>query len=319
MEFLYIALIVIGALLLISLITALVCFFMVFYSPKRRILKDDEYEIPDGEIYEPYREQIVDWIKDIRKMPHEQIVIKSFDGLNLYGYYYEYRRGAPTELLFHGYRGNSERDLCGGVHRCFSLGRNALIIDHRASGRSEGHVITFGIKESRDALSWIEYVTERFGSEEKIILTGISMGAATVLMATKYELPPSVVCVLADCPYTSPKQIISKVIADMKLPVSIFYPFVRLGAAIFGGFDLESNSPIEAVKGATVPIILIHGDDDAFVPLEMSREIYDAIPTDKKRFIVSKGAGHGLAFPSDKDGYVKALYDFQEDMGYLLK
>jgi len=310
---------VIGAILLITFLTALVCFFMVFYSPKRRLPKDDEYEIPKGEIYEPYRDQIVEWIKDIRAMPHEVITIKSFDGINLVGYYYEYKRGAPTELLFHGYRGNSERDLCGGVHRCFSLGRNALIIDHRASGRSDGSVITFGIKESKDVLRWIKYYTDRFGEEERIILTGISMGAATVLMSLKYDLPKSVVCVLADCPYTSPKAIISKVMRDMKLPVSIFYPFVRLGAAIFGGFDLESNSAISAVKNTKVPVILIHGDTDDFVPCDMSRELYEAIPNDRKRFVAAKGAGHGLAFLTDKDGYIKALYDFQEDMGYLKK
>ena len=145
------------ALLLLSLLVALYCFMRVFYSPKRRALRDDEYEIPKGAIYEPFRDEMVAWIKEIRAMPHEDMEILSYDGLRLRGRYYEYAPGAPIELLFHGYQGNAERDLSGGVKRCFAIGRSALIIDHRAAGRSEGRVITFGIRVRRVCLAWVAH------------------------------------------------------------------------------------------------------------------------------------------------------------------
>ena len=79
------------------------------------------------------------------------------------------------------------------------------------------------------------------------------MGAATVMMAAGEDLPKNVQHVLADCGYSSAKEIIKKIIAEMHLPPSLVYPFVWLGARIFGGFNLEQTSPMEGVKNAKVP------------------------------------------------------------------
>lgn len=309
----YIILGAVGALLILFFLLTLVCFLLVFYSPKRRQLGEDEYDIPKGDIYEVYREPIINWTSEIRRMPREELSIISDDGLTLRGNYYEYKKGAPIEILFHGYRGNSERDLSGGVHRCFNLGRNALIVDHRASGKSDGSIITFGIRESRDCHKWVNLVIERFGEDSKIILTGISMGAATVMTALTEPLPKNVVSVLADCGYTTPKKIISKVMRDLHLPPRIFYPIVRLGARIFGGFDLEKVSAEEGVKCSKLPIIFIHGEADDFVPCDMSRELYELSEAEHKTLITVKGAGHGLAFVKDEEGYYNALRDFERE------
>jgi len=204
--------------------------------------------------------------------------------------------------------------LCGGVYRCERLGRNALIVNHRAAGNSDGHIISFGINERRDLLRWIDFANEKFGTDTKIIITGISMGAATVLMAAGEKLPDNVICALADCGYTSPKEIIKKVMRDMRLPATLFYPFIKLGARLFGRFNLEEASPIEAVKRASVPIIFVHGDTDDFVPYSMAEELYAACAS-KKKLITAKGAGHGLAFPADEEGYLRAVSEFSSEIG----
>ena len=294
------------------LITSLVCFLMVFYSPKRKVLREDEYEIPKGDIYKVYQDDMIAWTKQIRSMPHEDLEVRSFDGLTLRGKYFEYEAGAPIELLFHGYKGNAERDLSGGVERCFKLGRNVILIDQRAAGKSDGHVISFGINERRDCHTWVKYAIERFGKDVKLIIGGVSMGAATVMMAAGEPLPKNVICVLADCGYSSAEEIIKKVVKEMKLPVKVFYPFIKLGAKIFGGFDLEETSPMEAMKKCTLPIVFVHGDTDDFVPYDMSVRLCEACTSEKKTLITIKGAGHGLAFPADKDGYVNALADIKE-------
>lgn len=305
---------VLGALAVLVLLTALICYFRVFYSPARRPLGEHEYDFPEGEEYAPHRADMTRWIDMTRTMPHEDLSIVSRDGLTLRGRYYECNPDGIIEILFHGYKGNSERDMSGGVERCFALGRNALIVDHRAAGRSEGHTITFGIREREDCLLWVNRVIERFGPNTKIVLTGISMGAATVMMAAGENLPENVVCVLADCGYSSPREIIRKVIRDMRLPM-LLYPFIRLGAILYGRFDPEENSPIEAVKRCRVPLILIHGEADDFVPCEMSKQVYEACASQKK-FVTIPGAGHGLAFPVDKEGYLRALADFQQECGF---
>ena len=170
----------------------------------------------------------------------------------------------------------SLRDFSGGAYECISRGHNLLLIDQRAHGKSDGKVITFGIKERFDVKSWIDYSIHRHGENVKIMLYGISMGAATVLMASELNLPKNVVGIVADCPYSSPKAIIKKVTGEMGLPATLFYPFIRLGALIFGGFDPSSAAPILAVKNTDIPILLIHGDADDFVPCEMSDEISES-------------------------------------------
>jgi predicted alpha/beta-fold hydrolase len=185
--------------------SAAFCFLLIFYN--FRFKEKEEYPIPKGEIYEPYREDMINWIKEVRALPKREFSIRSFDGLTLRALYYECDKDAPIEVMMHGYRGTGERDLSGGVARCFALKHNALIIDHRASGQSDGHVITFGVYESRDCLKWVDLVLREINPNAKIILTGISMGASTVLVAASNKLPDNVVGVLADCGFTSPHAI----------------------------------------------------------------------------------------------------------------
>ena len=284
------------------------CYRIAFYA-KRNAVDPYEIQVPEGAEYEPFHEQMIEWTKGIRSMPHHDFWIQSFDGLTLHGKFYEYAPGAPMELMFHGYRGTAERDLSGGVHRCFQLGRSALIVDQRCSGFSDGKTITFGILEHRDCLSWVDFAVKEFGSDVRIILTGISMGAATVLMAAGKELPSNVIGVLADCGYTSPKEIIFDVIHKMRLPPAICYPFVKIGARLFGGFDLEAYSPVEAMRSCKVPVIFYHGDGDTLVPWQMSKSNFEACAS-RKRLVVVPDAAHGLSFPVAQLAYLRAAWEF---------
>ena len=299
---------IVAAVLLFVLAASAVCFFLVFYSAPRKD-PGDRIDIPDGEIYEVYREQMEAWVRQTRQMHQEDVSIRSFDGLTLRGKYYEYAPGAPIELMIHGYRGSSERDMSGGVQRAFRLGRSALIIDQRASGRSEGNVITFGVREHRDCLAWVDFMVKKFGPDVKIILTGISMGASTVLMASGQELPENVIGILADCGYTSAREIIHKILRQIRLPIRLVYPFVKLGARLFAGFDLEQADARKAVRNCTRPVIFYHGDGDDFVPWEMSRDNHAACPS-RKKLVIIPGAGHGLSFPADQERYVAELREF---------
>ena len=316
MVFLWIGLGLVGLIALAVLITAYVCYRLMLYSKPRRVLGEDEYEIPEGEIYAVFKEDMIAWTKMIRAYPYKEYAITSHDGLTLRAKLFEYKPGAPIELMFHGYRGNAERDLNGGVERCFKLGHSALLIDHRGAGFSDGHVITFGILEKRDALAWVDFAVKEFGEDAKLILTGISMGAATVMMAAGEELPPQIQYVLADCGYTSPQEIISKVMRDLKLPPALLYPCATLGARLFGGFDLNGDSPLEAMARCKVPVVFAHGDADDFVPYDMSVRLCEVCTGRHKKLVTIKDAGHGLAFPVGRDEYVNALAEFKRECGF---
>ena len=302
----------IAALILLVLLASYICYSLAFYSDRKKNPAPElgDVVLPDGEIYEEYREDITRWALALRDLPCRDVEITSFDGLKLRGRYFEKEKGAPIELLMHGYRGESIRDLSGGVFRCFALGRNVMLVDHRASGRSEGKVISFGITESRDCADWVQFIVDNIDPEADIFIGGVSMGASTVKLATSRNLNKNVVGVLADCGYSSAKRIIKKVIAEMKLPADVCYPFVKLGARIFGHFDLEEISPEEAMKSCTLPIIFLHGDADEFVPFEMSVESYNACASEHKKLVNIEGAGHGLAFPAAQERYIKEVGDF---------
>ena len=307
-------LLILAGLGLLALLIVWLCYRTAFYAPNDKHPLTEEECIPPGDIYLPYRDLMLGWVREVRKFPYESVSIHSFDGLTLTGKYYEYAPGAPMELMFHGYRGSAERDLCGGVQRCFALGRNVLLVDQRTSGQSDGHVITFGIHEHKDCLAWTKFCVEKFGPDVTIILTGISMGAATVLMAAGHPLPPQVAGVLADCGYTSPRAIIEKTIREMHLPVKAAYPFVKLAASLFGRFNLEAYSPLEAMETCTVPILFAHGEDDDFVPCEMSR-INHAACKSPKGLITVPGAGHGLCYLVDQQAYIRAVREFEKNWG----
>jgi len=298
-----------GGLTVLALLISYVCFRIVFYVPPRKNVMGDEIELPEGAVYEVFWDKMRAWTLETRAMPHEELSITSFDGLTLRGKYYEYAPGATIELMFHGYRGSAERDLSGGVQRCFQLGRSALIVDQRCSGGSEGNVISFGINEHRDCLLWIEKMIQRFGPDVKIILTGISMGASTVLMAGGQKLPENVVGILADCGFNSAKDIIQSVMRQMGLPANLGYPFVKLGASLFGHFNLEETSAEEAVKNCRIPVIFFHGEADDYVPCEMSRINYEACAS-RKRLVIIPEAGHGLSYPVEPEWYLEELRRF---------
>jgi len=125
-------------------------------------------------------------------------------------------------------------------------------------------------------------------------------------MAAGMDLPKNIIGVVADSGYTSPKDIICKVIADMHLPPKLAWPFVKLGAKLFGHFDIEAASSMEAVKNAKVPIFFSHGEADDFVPCDMTKALYEACVSKKSIALIS-GAGHGLCYLVQPEAYAQAI------------
>ena len=175
----------------------------------------------------------------------------------------------------------------------------------------------FGLTERLDLPLWAAWLSAHCGAETPLYLAGISMGAATVLMAAGLELPDNVRCVVADCPYSTPGDIIRSVCRRTGLPAGLLWPFVWLGARFFGGFDINAASAVEAVKKARVPILIFHGEDDRYVPCAMSAEIAAANPAIVERHTFP-GAAHGLSFLVDPVRYKALLTDFLQNKAHIL-
>jgi len=90
-------------------------------------------------------------------------------------------------------------------------------------------------------------------------------------------------------------------------------PVIRLSARLLGGFNLREADAVRAVRSLKVPVLLIHGEDDRFVPCDMSREIHAACPVSELH--TTPEAGHGLSFIVDRDGYANAVARFCKRLG----
>lgn len=282
-------------------------FKRAFFNPPPH--REDPYALPHSEQYQLNREAMFALIREFDEIPYESVYITSYDGLQLFGRYYHVRDGAPLQIQMHGYRGTAMRDLCGGNKLAREAGLNTLVVDQRAHGRSQGRVITMGVKERQDCLSWARYAAARFGPETPMTLVGVSMGAATVLMASDLPLPENVRGIIADCPYSSPEAIIWDVLGKMGLSPGLFYPLLSLAARVYGDFRPEAASALESVKRTKLPILLIHGEDDRLVPCEMSRDLA-AAGGDKVTLATFPGAGHGLSYIADQARYAALVTDF---------
>ena len=277
-----------------------------FVSPR---YKQDIYDLPQGEEFRKKREIMCMCIQRLHELPYEAVTITATDGKKLFGRYYHNVDGAPVQIQFHGYRGSAMRDFCGGTAFAQKLGHNALVVDQRSHGHSEGNTITFGVRERYDCQSWANYAYQRFGKETPLILSGVSMGATTVLMASDLELPKTVCAIVADCPYSSPQDIISKVAGEFGLPRKPAAALCSLGAFLYGHFRVSNGSALESVRNTRLPVLLLHGEADQLVPCYMSREIYDACGSDKE-LQTFPGATHGMCYLEDPQRYEATVEGF---------
>ena len=288
-------------------------YIYTFARSKRNAPNDD---FPDYPGYEHMAEGFNKRIREIQKVPYQKVSMISRDGLPLCGKYYEVAKGAPIVIMFHGYRSSAIRDGIGIFRFCQEEGYNILLVDQRAHGESGGKTITFGVKERYDCLDWVNHVVKHFGDDSKIIIMGLSMGAATVLMAAGLELPVNVKGVIGDCGFSTPKDILCSTMRTMKLPVGPTYLFAKLGASLFGGFDLEGASAKEALSKCKIPVLLIHGEADKIVPCRMSYENYEACVSEKDMLIVPE-ADHAMSYFLNREEYTRRVKGFLKKYFYV--
>lgn len=294
------------AIILFFVITYLV-YRIIFYSSNRA--KKITFAFPRGEQYEFYREPLQTAVDKMKNRPFEEVFITAKDGTSLFGRYYHFKDGAPVHILIHGWRGYAVLDCSGGTALAEKMGHNAIVIDQRANGRSGGHCISFGVREKEDCACWIQYAIERFGENTPIILSGISMGAATVLMASGMDLPKNVICILADCPFSTAEDIIKEVSKTIKFPQKLAYAIAKIGARIYGRFDLSESDALVAIRKTKLPILILHGEDDRFVPCHMGKTLHETNP-EQVTLATFPNAGHGLSYMTAPEAYEDAVISF---------
>lgn len=306
--FLKILIIVIAAFVGLNIIAALVLCIVCF----TRCLKDPDMK--DGmpgylDKLGEHRDYVEGMIKRAIELETKPVEIRSYDGLTLYADLYEPGNADTTIVLMHGWQSSGIHDFGCIIPYFYDKGYNVLLTGQRGQWKSGGKRITMGTKEKYDAVSWCNYVAERYGKEHNIILEGLSMGAATVMYASALELPENVRGIIADCGYTSPYEIIKAVAKQIHVyPYPIIW-FVEAWFRILCGNSMRKDDARVTITKNTRPILFIHGEADDFVPCYMSKEVYERCTSEKEIILVPR-AGHGQSYLYDMERCERALDEF---------
>lgn len=268
-------------------------------------------EVKNQKTWKPHLEIVMEGRKWVKAHMESIEEIISYDGLKLRAIYIPKENAKGMIVCMHGFHSNADVDFMQEVEFLWSLGYAILLPYQRSHGKSEGKYITYGIKERFDCKQWLEYANEKLGVKEKnMFLCGISMGGATVMMASGLELPENVRGIITDCGFSSPWEIIKYVAKHdyhvYKFPLLYLVNFV---SRIVAGVNFKSASAKEALKKNKIPVLFIHGDQDTYVPVGMTYENYKACRSDKELYIVH-GATHAIAFLTDMETGKKKIGDF---------
>ncbi len=284
-------------------------FKIIIYRQKKSSSQKDIDTVASWYRHYPIAKEGRRWLEG---MPYINVYIKSFDGLRLYGALLE-NYSDKIVICVHGFTGSGKKDFASLAQAYYKNGYNVLLVDNRAHGQSEGKYVGFGVLDRFDLRNWVKYVINRFGSNVQIFLHGISMGAATVLMASSI-MPKNVRGIIADCGFTSVYEIFEYVLKrDYHLPKFPIIYLTNIMSKIRAGYGYKDVNTTAEIARSDIPILFIHGENDEFVPLWMTMKNYSHCKAYKELFIVRESE-HAESHYIDKKGYERRILRFIEKM-----
>lgn len=257
------------------------------------------------------------WFKETR----HSVRIRSDDGLDLYGWVVDPDSAGPRPhryaICCHGFSGGPG-EMATYARRLARMGFTVLLIAQRCHERSQGRYVGMGWLEHYDLLRWIDMIV-RYDARARILLDGVSMGAATVMMASgDPRLPGNVAAAIADCGFTSAwDQFLFNARSLYHLPRAFAVAVVSsmsLVSRIRAGYGLRQASSVAMLANAHIPMLFIHGAADDFVSPACLRRNFEACSSPMRRMLVIAGAGHATSADTDPNRYWRAVAQFVHDV-----
>lgn len=276
----------------------------------------DKFASPnkDGQEYKEHLNSILDigkkWFDSANK---EKVIIRSTNfNKNIHAdYIFAKQPSNVYVILIHGYT-SSPRNMGIYAEKYHNIGYNVILPSLNGHGDSETNTVTMGWNDRLDIIDLINSILEN-NPDAKIIIHGVSMGAATTMMTTGENLPENVKVAVADCGYTSVWDIFSdKLNNSMHLPdFPILYSANEVNKSI-KKFDFKKASSVEQLRKSKTPTIFIHGEKDTFVPYAMLDEVYNACTAPKEKVTIPN-APHARNSCADPDLYWNSVLNFIKD------
>lgn len=216
----------------------------------------------------------------------------------------------PTDryvILSHGYTDNRMGSL-KYVKMYLELGFNCVVYDLRGHGENAAAFTTYGVREGEDLKCLIEDTRARYPGLSALGLHGESLGAATTVTCLKYK--PEVDFAVADCGFSDIEGVLKEGYRNAHAPVFLV-DLADLGARIRYGYAIKDMRPIDSLDDNEVPILFIHGAEDAFI-LPKNSEDMAARTKGIQALHLIPGAGHAesiLKEPALYKEYVQAFLE----------
>jgi pimeloyl-ACP methyl ester carboxylesterase len=241
----------------------------------------------------------------------ENVTFASVDGNQLSGWYLPSKEKAVTIIMTHGMFRSRYEMLERGV-ALWREGYGVLLYDLRRHGQSRaGEFSSIGYYERHDVTAALEFVRGR-APEHKIVLMGVSMGAAATLLAASEN--EGLLGVVAESSFLSFSDTVRHHVKLAGLPS---FPFATLLTGFTAwrlNFRPADFDLLRAVKKIKCPILFIGGGADRRMPNESVLEpLFAAASNPLKRKFIVAGAQHGHAFDRDdaaRSEYIGAVTDF---------
>ena len=238
----------------------------------------------------------------------ENIEFKTNDGITLRGWWAPGNAQSPIIIFCHGLN-RSRLELLERAGEAHKRGYGVLLFDFRNHGESDPAHTTIGILESRDVGAASQFISMKAPGRPQL-LWGVSMGAATALLAVRDY--GGFAGVVSDSAFPSFRETIEH---HVRLLFHIpSFPVANMIVGITGmrmHVDPDSGNVEEAVrKFGNVPVLYIAGGKDRRMPPGVAQRLYDANTSPLKKLIVVDGAGHGEAFSTDRERYLNAVFGF---------
>lgn len=218
------------------------------------------------------------------------------------------KKTTKTVIVIHGF-GSASKYMGQYAKMFHEAGYNVLTPDNRSFGMSQGTYTGYGWKDRVDILNWIKQLNQKYGSKSEIGLFGVSMGAATV-MYTLGKHPKNVKFAIADCGYSTISGELNYQLKEkFNLPSFPLVPTASLFGDFLAGYNFYQASTKDTLKNNHIPLFVIHGSKDDFVPTKNAYLNYDYTKGPKKLWIV-KGAGHADSFSKNSQLYIDKATTF---------
>lgn len=217
-----------------------------------------------------------------------------------------------TAVLLHGYQGAGEAMMMIGCLYHRDLGFNILLPDLRGHAATPG-AIEMGWMERGEIIRWIRKADELFGCQTRVVLHGISMGAAaTMIAASEPSLPDNVLCAVEDCGYTSSMEAFAQGWRNQtRIPCFPLLNLSSMWCKLLYGWSFSESSPLARIPGCRIPMLFIHGEEDSLLPVEMARRLYAAKNGEKELWTLP-GVDHGAAYLCAPEEYTARTKAFVE-------